>query len=48
MGSGTTIISMLASGRKAIGCEINAETFEIAKKRISRLLTNNGTHFSVK
>lgn len=33
-GSGTTAVACLDSGRKFIGCEINPDYFEIAKKRI--------------
>ena len=34
-GSGTTLISALQLGRKCIGTELNIETFNIAKARIS-------------
>lgn len=34
MGSGTTAISCLDTGRKFIGCEINPDYFDIAKQRI--------------
>lgn len=37
MGSGTTGIAALQMGRKFIGCEINPDYFEIAKKRIEEL-----------
>lgn len=34
MGSGRHIIQAIENGRKAIGCELNAEWFNIAKQRI--------------
>ena len=45
MGSGTTGVAAIQNGRKFIGCEINQEYFEIAKRRIddstSRLPTSS-------
>lgn len=34
MGSGSTGVASLIEGRKFIGCEIDSEYFEIAKRRI--------------
>ena len=34
MGSGTTVVAAHRQGRRAIGCEINPEYYEIAQKRI--------------
>lgn len=45
MGSGTTGVAAIQNGRRFIGCEINQEYFEIAKRRINdstpRLSTNS-------
>jgi len=42
MGSGTTIIAALATGRKAIGIEVDKNTYDLAKKRVSQFLKKNG------
>jgi site-specific DNA-methyltransferase (adenine-specific) len=36
MGSGTTGVACMQLGRKFIGCEIDLNYFEIAKKRIEQ------------
>ncbi len=35
-GSGTTLVAAVASGRRAIGCDINPRAVEISRKRLSR------------
>ena len=39
MGSGSTGVACLQSGRKFIGVEINAEYFEIAKQRLMKAIS---------
>lgn len=34
MGSGSTGVASLIEGRKFVGCEIDSEYFEIAKRRV--------------
>lgn len=38
MGSGTTAVSCVKAGRKFIGCEIEPKYFDIARKRIERVM----------
>lgn len=43
MGSGTTGVAAIQNGRRFIGCEINQEYFEIAKRRIDDSTTRLST-----
>lgn len=37
MGSGSTLVAALLEGRKAVGCEIDAQKFDMACKRVERI-----------
>ena len=38
MGSGTTVVAALLSGRRAVGIEINPQYFALARRRVEKLL----------
>ena len=42
MGSGTTAIAALKSGRRFVGYEIDSEYIELSNKRIKNWKTENG------
>ena len=43
-GAGTTLLAAMMEGRRAIGCEVDPETFEIARRRLMGLAPKADPH----